>query len=211
MQKLICRACFTPLLQRYSLKNYISICLVSALALGWTRHSGCNVPLLPREAAAPAPPDSSSTVLWDRRCTPWVSLGWKLLQHLLRAIMSWDLLTEWGLGAGWPHTPCALLWGTVWSWYGERTHSGVKYLLQQCVFPCTDALLQASATMADKLAFAHLWDTDSSCTGLSFRQDFQRFYQNQETQLGSCPGYRWHQARILLLPSKNYFYITQKF
>lgn len=201
MQKLICRACFTPLLHRYSLKNYISICLVSALALVWTRHSGCNVPLLPREAAAPAPPASSSTVLWARRCTPWVSLGWKLLQHLLRAIMSWDLLTEWGLGAGWPHTPCALLWGTMWSWYGERTHSGVKYLLQQCIFPCTDALLQASATMADKLSYFSCF-----CTPLGHGfQLYRSFFQTGLSEILSEPG---NPARILswlrMAPGENF-------
>lgn len=84
---------------------------------------------------------------------------------------------------------------------GWNTSFSDVFPLHRCPIPGTSnygrqvfLLLHTSETW---LPAVQLFPADSS---------FRDFYQNQENQLGSCPGYRLHWARILLLPSKNYFY-----
>ena len=198
-----------------------SICFVCALAFGFMGAqdaSGVARKAMSQHSlerwAAETLPDSVS--MW---CGPGMTghgshLGWKLLHcssftswlHVLRAraCTAWDPLIEEGLGVGWPYVS---LQRARWSWHGERTHSGLKHLLQRSVsLAWMPYSRHQQPRQTSFLALAHLCGLDSSCTALSFIQGFQRFYQNQEKLLGSCPGYRWHQARIFLLPSKNYVY-----
>lgn len=71
------------------------------------------------------------------------------------------------------------------------------------LFPSTDTLSQAPSNHGREL-FLLLHTPGTWIAALSFRQECQEICIRIRTpQLGPCPGYGWHQAAILLLPSKK--------
>lgn len=165
--------------------------------------------------AAETLPDSISMVVWTRNNRSWLSLGLKVTvpQQLYQPAARPQSQSLYGLGPAhggsfgcWltsyslclpTRNQAELAWGKNSLW-GETPPSAMCF---PCPIPGTSnygrqvfLLLHTSETW---LLAVQLFPADSS---------FRDFYQNQENQLGSCPGYRLHWARILLLPSKNYFY-----
>lgn len=221
MQNRICRACFMPMLQWYSSEKHISISLVRALAFGSTRHSGrwwawqamshrspatrqlrlsrTPAPQLGGQesqvvgllglkvtAAAPpaaAPPQSQSVLGPTHRA----GFGCWLTSYSL-------CFTT--------RNRAELLWGKNSLW-GETPPSAMH-------FPCTDALFQASATMADKLSCFFCFSC--FCTPLGHRFHLYRsFFQTGLSDILLEPG---NPARIMswlrMAPGKSFATTQQK-
>lgn len=161
--------------------------------------------------AAEALPDSISTVLWTRNDRSWVSLGLKVtaLQQLHQPAAPPSRQSLYGLGPA--HRAGFGCWLTLWfttrnqvelawgknSLWGEKPASATR-------FPCTDALFQASATMADKFS--------CSCTPLG--PGFQLYSSFLQTGVSEILSELGKPARIMswlqIAPGKNFATTQQK-
>lgn len=125
--------------------------------------------------------------------------------HLLRACRAWDLPIEGGGFGCWLtlYSLCFTTRNQVELAWGKNSHWGETPPSATC-FPCTDALFQASATMADKF----------SCSCSPLGPGFQLYSSLLQTGVSEILSESEKTARIMsclwMAPGKNFATTQQK-